>query len=63
MTLLEAENEYGEISCFIDRLKDLQFADDLRLEDLTDTLRDINFIRSKASLKPLEESQLINLIS
>ena len=60
--LKEAQEEYGQIESFIERLRELNRLNDLRDTDIKETLRDINFIRSQADLDPITELELLEKI-
>jgi hypothetical protein len=61
-TLREAEELYGEISVFVNHLRELSELGDLRASDMFEGLRDINFIRGEAGLEPWDEVKLVTLI-
>ena len=67
MTAEEKRNaiysEYGDPQNYINNLRDLVAVDDLRSSDIEEALRDINFIRVKAGEKPLDEIDIIDMLS
>ena len=62
MTIQESEEKYGSVQGYINNLKELYTLNDLRSEDITDTLIDINFIRVQGELKEINEIELIDLV-
>jgi len=63
MTLEQSEQEYGKISGFVDHLREMLQVNDLRQSDISEALRDINFIRGEADLAPISEYELIDSLA
>lgn len=60
---LNAIEKYGEPEKYIENLQELMDLEDLRVEDVKRTLRDINFIHAQCGREPLSPAQLLNKIS
>ena len=61
-TLQEVEREYGKIEGYISYLRELNAFNDLRQIEISDILRDVNFILEQAGQDVLNEFELIERI-
>ena len=57
-----AYSDFGDPQNYINNLRDLAAADDLRLSDIEEALRDINFIRGRAGEAALDESDILDIL-
>ena len=62
MTYLEAQDQFGSVVGYVDHLRELKALDDLRFDDITETLRDINYIRLEGGEKAWSHEQLITML-
>ena len=59
ITLEQVEKEYGKVDVFVNHLRELNAVNDLRQSDISEALRDINFILSKAEQNEISEYDLL----